>query len=55
MSDQLTLIDPSPELTWRLDEPTREAGRRGIEAARLALQEASRRRIQRLESDRRAA
>ena len=55
MSDQLTLIDTKTESAWRLNEPTREAGRRGIEAARLALQEASRRRIQRLESDRRAA
>ena len=49
MSDQLTLINAKP-VAWRLDEPTREAGRRGIEAARLALQEASRRRQERLAS-----
>jgi hypothetical protein len=51
--DQLSLIDPKP-VAWRLDEPTREAGRRGIEAARLALLEASRRRQER-ESLHRAA
>jgi hypothetical protein len=40
MERQLTLLDPQP--TWRLDEATREAGRRGIEAARAALRAARR-------------
>jgi hypothetical protein len=51
MADQLTLITP-PDLPdrrhqrrhdWRLDEQTRAAGRKGIEAARQALQDAARR------------
>jgi hypothetical protein len=40
MERQLTLLDPPP--SWRLDEATREAGRRGIEAARAALRAARR-------------
>lgn len=54
---QLTLIDPDQlrERSWKLDEPTREAGRRGIESARLALQEATRRRAERLQEAGRAA
>ena len=39
MTDQLTLIDTSDE-AWRLDERTREIGRRGVEQARRALEEA---------------
>lgn len=37
MARQLTLIDTSR--TWRLDERTRETGRRGIASARAALAE----------------
>jgi hypothetical protein len=33
---QLTLIDTPPE--WRLDERTRQVGRRGLAEARAALQ-----------------
>jgi len=40
-STQLTLID-GPEREWRLDDRTRSVGRRGIEEARRALQEAAR-------------
>ena len=43
MEEQLVLIE-GPEPEWRLDERTREAGRRGVEQAREALREASRRR-----------
>jgi hypothetical protein len=43
MADQLTLITPADRTDWRLDERTREVGRRGIEAAREALQQAARR------------
>ncbi|CAN5282597.1 hypothetical protein BH23ACT2_BH23ACT2_23780 [soil metagenome] len=35
MERQLTLIDTTS--TWRLDERTREIGRRGIASARAAL------------------
>lgn len=38
MARQLTLLDTPP--TWRLDESTREAGRRGVAAARASLQAA---------------
>jgi len=41
-STQLTLIETS-EREWRLDEHTRTVGRRGIEEARRALQDAARR------------
>ena len=41
MKNQLTLLS-SEDPTWRIDEETREVGRRGIAAARAALQ-ASRR------------
>jgi hypothetical protein len=43
MADQLTLITPADRTDWRLDERTREVGRKGIEAARAALQAAARR------------
>ena len=43
MADQLTLITPPDHSDWRLDERTREVGRKGVEAARAALQEAARR------------
>ncbi|QXC61453.1 hypothetical protein KSP35_00965 [Aquihabitans sp. G128] len=36
MARQLTLIDTHP--TWRLSEKTRQAGLRGIAAARAELQ-----------------
>ncbi len=36
MARQLTLIEPPS--TWRLDERTREIGRRGIASARAELQ-----------------
>jgi len=38
MARQLTLLDTPP--AWRLDEATREAGRRGIAEARASLQAA---------------
>jgi len=42
MEDQLRLIE-APEAPWRIDERTREVGRRGLEQARKALAEALRR------------
>jgi hypothetical protein len=39
MADQLLLIETS-EPDWRLDDRTRETGRKGVEAARRALREA---------------
>jgi len=38
MARQLTLLDTPP--AWRIDEATREAGRRGIAEARASLQAA---------------
>jgi hypothetical protein len=38
MTRQLSLIEVRP--TWRLDDATREAGRRGVAEARAALQAA---------------
>jgi hypothetical protein len=38
MARQLSLLEAKP--TWRLDEPTREAGRRGVAEARATLQAA---------------
>jgi hypothetical protein len=38
MARQLTLIDTPP--TWRLDEATKAAGRKGLAEARAALQAA---------------
>jgi len=38
MARQLTLIEIPP--TWRLDDATREAGRRGVAEARATLQAA---------------
>lgn len=40
---------------WRLDEATREAGRRGVEASRRALQEARSRQARQAQDARRAA
>jgi len=37
MQNQLSLIDTTPDADWRIDEPTRELGRRGIAKARAAL------------------
>jgi hypothetical protein len=42
MGRQLVLLDPKT-IDWRLDERTREVGRRGIAEARRALKEASKR------------
>jgi len=40
MADQLHLIEPDdPE--WRLDERTRDSGRKGVQAARQALRDAA--------------
>lgn len=38
MAHQLTLIELAP--SWRLDDATREAGRRGVAEARATLQAA---------------
>ena len=43
MTDQLSLIQP-PDHEWRIDDHTREVGRKGVEQARRALAEAIRRR-----------
>jgi hypothetical protein len=40
MEKQLVLVEPLKE-SWRLDPRTREMGRKGVEAARQALREAS--------------
>jgi hypothetical protein len=42
MARQLVLIEDE-EASWKLDERTRELGRKGLAEARKALQEASRR------------
>jgi hypothetical protein len=42
MERQLTLIEV-PATAWKLDERTREAGKKGIAEARKALAEAARR------------
>ena len=42
MEKQLVLIE-EPVREWQLDEETRRTGRRGLELARHALQEAQRR------------
>ena len=39
---QLRLLDVSHRPEWRLDDTTREVGRRGIEAARAALRSSRR-------------
>ena len=39
MARQLTLLDTPP--SWRLDEATKEAGRKGIAEARARLREAA--------------
>ena len=41
MERQLALLDT--EADWRLDERTREIGRKGVESARASLREALRR------------
>lgn len=38
MARQLSLLETTP--SWRLDEPTREAGRRGVAEARATLRAA---------------
>jgi hypothetical protein len=44
MERQLKLLEPAdaPNPEWRLDESTKETGRRGLEAVRAALQHARR-------------
>lgn len=42
MTNQLTLIDRT-RTAWRLDERTKELGRKGVAAARQALAEAAHR------------
>ena len=42
MNAQLRLIEDK-ESQWRLDDTTREAGRKGLAQARVALQQAARR------------
>lgn len=39
MERQLALIEPTTTV-WRLDERTREVGKRGVEQARQAMREA---------------
>ena len=41
--NQLRLLDAPVTRDWRLDESTREVGRRGIQLARQALESARRR------------
>ena len=38
MEQQLLLLDPPPD-DWRLDEHTRQIGRRGVQQARDALRQ----------------
>ncbi|HZR13201.1 MAG TPA: hypothetical protein VFC33_08125 [Acidimicrobiia bacterium] len=40
MSNQLRLLEGGDTRPWHLDPQTRRAGRRGVAAARLALQRA---------------
>jgi hypothetical protein len=42
-SSQLRLLDTADTPDWKLDDTTREVGRRGIAAARAALRSARRR------------
>ncbi|HEV3227799.1 MAG TPA: hypothetical protein VGZ52_13220 [Acidimicrobiales bacterium] len=44
MERQLKLLEPNDdrEREWRLDEPTKEVGRRGVAQARAMLQQARR-------------
>ena len=42
MERQLKLLEPADAPEWKLDEPTKETGRRGLEAVRAALQQARR-------------
>jgi len=43
-TDQLALLPRDDAASWELDEHTREIGKQGIAAARLALQQAATRR-----------
>jgi hypothetical protein len=43
MATQLALRFESPDEDWRLDDRTREVGRRGLTEARRVLAEATRR------------
>ena len=43
MARQLVLLDTPDDADWRLDEETKEVGRRGVAAARQALAEAIKR------------
>jgi hypothetical protein len=42
MARQLVLIETSTDAQWRLDDSTRELGRRGVAEARRALRDATR-------------
>jgi hypothetical protein len=42
-SSQLRLLETAEKPDWKLDESTREVGRRGVAAARAALRSARRR------------
>lgn len=44
LSPELRLLPTDGQVDWRIDEATREAGRRGVAAARRALADARRRR-----------
>jgi hypothetical protein len=43
MTSQLVLVLETDDDEWRLDQRTREVGRRGVAEARRALEEATRR------------
>ncbi len=43
MRKQLALIDNDNRADWRLDDRTKDLGRKGVAAARAALEEAARR------------
>jgi len=43
VKEQLVLVEPPAE-RWRIDDHTRDVGRKGVEQARQALAEAIRRR-----------
>jgi hypothetical protein len=54
MTTQLRLLDPA-EVSWRLDERTKEIGRRGLAQARAALEAVPVRPASRSDDDERAA
>ena len=50
MERQLVLIEPEPA-DWQLDETTRDIGRKGVAAARQALEQARREAVERTRSN----